>query len=111
MGNEPIDPKSSARALAGPYARGWVPTSWTRSSRPGWGGKRSFGGRPPWLYALLDESVLRRPVGPIGVVRQQLEHLLAKMQERTGVLFDQLGSVARSAPESERLIREALEAL
>jgi Domain of unknown function (DUF5753) len=66
---------------------------------------------PPWLYALLDESVLRRPVGRIGVVRQQLEHLLTKMQERTGVLFDQLGSVALSAPESERLIREALEAL
>ncbi len=48
--------------------------------------------RPPHLWAVLDESVLRRPVGGPRVMRGQLEHL-AEMARRAGItiqliLFD-----------------------
>jgi transcriptional regulator with XRE-family HTH domain len=34
------------------------------------------GSRPAHLWAVLDEAVLRRPAGPPGVMRRQLEHIL-----------------------------------
>src|SRR6266540_6460940 len=34
----------------------------------------------PALHAIVDETVLRRPVGEPGVMRRQLQHLLACMQ-------------------------------
>jgi uncharacterized protein DUF5753 len=36
---------------------------------------------PPWLIVLLDESVVRRVVGNRDVMRRQLEHLLAVMNQ------------------------------
>ncbi|RAY12194.1 hypothetical protein DPM19_26080 [Actinomadura craniellae] len=36
---------------------------------------------PPWLVALLDESVVRRTVGDRAVMKEQLEHLLRLAQE------------------------------
>jgi hypothetical protein len=36
---------------------------------------------PPWLLALLDESVIRRIVSGADVMRGQLEHLLSAMDE------------------------------
>jgi hypothetical protein len=39
---------------------------------------------PPHLWAVLDEAVLRRPVGRPGVMRAQLKHLL-EAAERSNV--------------------------
>ena len=40
---------------------------------------------PPLLWVVIDEAVLRRPVGGADVMRAQVEHL-AEMAERTNVV-------------------------
>jgi transcriptional regulator with XRE-family HTH domain len=42
--------------------------------------------RPPMLWAVVDEGVLRRPVGGAAVFHEQLSHL-AKVGKRPGVVF------------------------
>jgi transcriptional regulator with XRE-family HTH domain len=52
--------------------------------------QRRLDDQPPLeLWAILDEAVLRRPVGGWAVMRDQLEHLLA-MAERPGVTLQVL---------------------
>jgi transcriptional regulator with XRE-family HTH domain len=34
------------------------------------------GARPPWIWAVMDEAVLRRPVGGVPAMRAQLRHLM-----------------------------------
>lgn len=52
--------------------------------------QRRFDDNPPLeLCAILDEAVLRRPVGGWGALRDQLEHLLA-MAQRPGVTIQVL---------------------
>jgi len=52
--------------------------------------QRRFDDDPPLeLWAILDEAVLRRPVGGWAVMREQLEHLLT-MVERPGVTLQVL---------------------
>ena len=42
--------------------------------------------RPPMLWAVVDEGVLRRPVGGAVVFHDQLDHL-AKLGKRPGIVF------------------------
>jgi transcriptional regulator with XRE-family HTH domain len=42
--------------------------------------------RPPMLWAVVDEGVLRRPVGGAAVFHAQLDHL-AKLGKRPGIVF------------------------
>jgi len=52
--------------------------------------QRRFDGDPPIeLWAVLDEAVIRRPVGGNSVMREQLEHLLAAA-DRPGVTIQVL---------------------
>lgn len=45
--------------------------------------------RPPNLWAVIDESVLRRPVGGLSVMREQFHHLI-KMAKRPDVIIQVL---------------------
>ena len=52
--------------------------------------QRRLDGEPPVeLWAILDEAVLRRPVGGCAVMRDQLEHLI-EMSDRPGVTLQVL---------------------
>jgi hypothetical protein len=43
--------------------------------------ERAAAGQPPHLVAGMDEALLRRPVGDMGVMREQLDRLLQAMDE------------------------------
>lgn len=48
--------------------------------------KRAEGTTPPMYWAVLDEGVLRRPVGGAEAMCQQLEHIAAVVRERRGLV-------------------------
>jgi transcriptional regulator with XRE-family HTH domain len=54
----------------------------------------------PRMWMMLDESVLRRPVGGPAVMRRQLEHLLQVMKGQAVVQVAQLHAVAQVTPGS-----------
>ncbi|UQU65719.1 helix-turn-helix domain-containing protein [Couchioplanes caeruleus] len=49
--------------------------------------ERMDGPKPPRVVAILDESVLRRPIGGRAVMARQLEHLLELAQDATKFTF------------------------
>jgi hypothetical protein len=51
----------------------------------------------PTLHAIIDEVVLRRPVGPPGVVQRQLQHLLTCAQ-RANITLQVLPLSAGATP-------------
>ncbi len=52
---------------------------------------------PPALFAIMDEAVLRRPVGGAAVMREQLEHLLA-LALAPGITIQVVPSAAGAYP-------------
>jgi hypothetical protein len=64
--------------------------------------------RPPLVWAVVDEAVLRRPIATTAVMRGQLRHLIHAAHQpgvRIQVLLSQAGSCVAAATEGFTILR------